>query len=608
MALTEAYGKLWHINGDYGEDKDLQTRLFQIITASFESLTPQAILEAVCFDSSKPPDHYEKLDSDHVAGLYSSFLKVNGDGCLEYEHLSAKAFVEEIRVSNIRPFSSHESHKTIAEIAICAIERPSHRLWIDSNIDLVGRGLSPRASFKGTGLTLPEEQEEYMSKLSLMDSHGFGSYLFEFWLQHCQIFSCDQHFIQQMSNLVQRANPAFEGWVLYVAEYWDWYHNTLTRVSGQKPHARRPIPFLCMVSFGFSPISHIADQPALLQGFEDRTVRNLDGQTALHVACDASNINIVEDLLKLEYASQGSYFALLSVKDHRGCIPLNLATDHDVIKLLLQYELREPRKSPASPTSNGSSRSQLLHFRDYNGFMAIEKILMRDEDLFAWIFQRSLVEPQAMSELFSSAIESMRSDSVKRLLENGANPNMKIDGRISVLSFALLCSRIDCAKQLFDHGARLKEGEELRSVFERAVMHFDVRVLDFLHSCGVSMDTDYKGPGLTALSWAVTSQNLDLIDFLLDRGANVHRTKGPAGVTCRTLLRRAVSKGNIMMAELLLDHGADVNASSANFSTPLASAVSHGNREMAEFLIDRGADATLLNTSDNEALDTIIQR
>lgn len=155
MALKEAYEKLWAINGDGGRDKDLQIRLFQIITASFASLTPEILLEAVSFDS-KNPDHYEELEKDHLERLYSSFLKVNDQGRLEYEHLSAKKFVEEIRDSDEAIFSSAESHRTMADIGICALERPFHRLWSNANIDLVGRATNLGAS----------------SRISRLNDHG----------------------------------------------------------------------------------------------------------------------------------------------------------------------------------------------------------------------------------------------------------------------------------------------------------------------------------------------------------------------------------------------------------------------------------------------------
>lgn len=622
MALAEAYKKLWQINGDYGEDKDLQTRLFQIITASFESLTPQRILEAVCFDSSTPPDHYEELHSDHVAGLYSSFLRVNREGYLEYEHLSAKMFVEEMEYSNKRPFSSQESHQRMAEIAICAIEQPSHRIWIDANIDLVGRGPSPKASLRRPDLTIPEEVTDAHFRHALENSSLFGSYLFRFWLRHCQVLRHEEQFIQRMSDLFQRARPSFQGWVISQAECYGFrslpYRNTLTRPANQGSEARQTSPFLCMVSFGFHPISYTADQPALLQGFEDSKVRNLDGKTALHVACEASDIKIVEDLLKLEYMNQGSYSASLSVKDNRGRIPLHLAIDHNMAKMLLQYELRELRGSLASTPSTGPTRSQLLHVRDNNLQMAIYYIVERGGDLITWILRESLVEPPALNELLYHALGGRAPripirgpKTVNLLLENGADPNMNIEGCTSALSLALLKTRTDIAQMLLDHGARweeCKESEDLKSTFDRAVSNVDLNMLDFLHGMGLSMDTDYKVPGFTALSHAVTSQRLDVIEFLLERGADVNRTRGTAGATRRTVLHRAVSKGNVKMAELLLDHGADVNASPANFSTPLASAVTHGNREMAELLMSRGADATLLRTSDKETLDEMIQR
>lgn len=62
----------------------------------------------------------------------------------------------------------------------------------------------------------------------------------------------------------------------------------------------------------------------------------------------------------------------------------------------------------------------------------------------------------------------------------------------------------------------------------------------------------------TALQAAVATQNADLIQILLDSGADVN---APAGtVYRRTALQAAAEDRNTKILELLLSHGADVNA------------------------------------------------
>lgn len=91
-AIKKAYESLWEINSDGNQYKKLQFRLFQIMTAAYEDLKPQSLLEAVRFDPDNP-DECEDLDLEQLTSIYSGFLQVNSNGYLEYEHLSAKIFV-----------------------------------------------------------------------------------------------------------------------------------------------------------------------------------------------------------------------------------------------------------------------------------------------------------------------------------------------------------------------------------------------------------------------------------------------------------------------------------------------------------------------------------
>lgn len=392
MALMDAYEKLWAINGDGGRDKDLQIRLFHIITASFASLTPSMLLEAVSFDS-KSPDQYKKLEHDHLERLYSSFLKVNHQGRLEYEHLSAKRSVEEISDSNEAVFSSAESHRTLAGIGICALEL-SHRVWSNAGIDLVGLGANPGDSLR---IILDSKRASWITHEEVIgrntEPDRFGHYLDRFWIRHCQQLNRDEQIIQRMSDLFQRAHPALEGWIiskaqadaqLFPLDNGICYRNSLIRVAGQDGEEVRLSPFLCMVSFGFSPISRLTDSPTLLPGFKDAIIRNLDTKTPLHIACQGSNIQVVEDLLELELSRQGSCLALLTMEDYGGQIPLHNALNDKSAKILLQYEMKEPSNTLIVC---GSRTSRMLHWknkRDHTPF-EVSICYFCSEDLILWI-------------------------------------------------------------------------------------------------------------------------------------------------------------------------------------------------------------------------------
>ncbi|KAH8901754.1 ankyrin [Thozetella sp. PMI_491] len=96
--------------------------------------------------------------------------------------------------------------------------------------------------------------------------------------------------------------------------------------------------------------------------------------------------------------------------------------------------------------------------------------------------------------------------------------------------------------------------------------------------------------GRTALQAAAGMGNIDLIEILLEVGADANAPPAPRrGVTA---LQAAAIKGYIRVAQLLLDAGADVNAAPAakEGRTALQGAAEHGRIDMLQLLINAGAD------------------
>ena len=92
--------------------------------------------------------------------------------------------------------------------------------------------------------------------------------------------------------------------------------------------------------------------------------------------------------------------------------------------------------------------------------------------------------------------------------------------------------------------------------------------------------------GETPLHWAAVSGNLDLVRFLLDKGAIVD-AKNARGLTP---LFFTAAQGRPPAAGLLIERGADVNARNPLGMTPLITAVEQGAVELVQTLIAAGAD------------------
>jgi len=95
--------------------------------------------------------------------------------------------------------------------------------------------------------------------------------------------------------------------------------------------------------------------------------------------------------------------------------------------------------------------------------------------------------------------------------------------------------------------------------------------------------------GRFPLEMAAQTGQMDVVRFLLEKGADVHMARGGA----TALHMAAIYGGKTELIALLLERGADINARTANGATPLDLAVIGRQKKVAEFLLDRGGEMNL---------------
>ncbi|KAL2816444.1 ankyrin repeat-containing domain protein [Aspergillus cavernicola] len=106
-----------------------------------------------------------------------------------------------------------------------------------------------------------------------------------------------------------------------------------------------------------------------------------------------------------------------------------------------------------------------------------------------------------------------------------------------------------------------------------------------------SADVDHlpRGCSRTALQKVVESGNLELVDLLLEAGANVNAN--PASDGGATALQLAAIQGYLVIARRLIELGANINAAKAKFNgrTALEGAAENGRIDMLHLLLSEGA-------------------
>ncbi len=211
----------------------------------------------------------------------------------------------------------------------------------------------------------------------------------------------------------------------------------------------------------------------------------------------------------------------------------------------------EPMEAINPGVQNKEKKPQMtLHFAAQEGKEEIVKSLLKDGALV------NAAGQQGQTPLHIAAYNGQDSI-VKILLENGADANIKNENGLTPIFLAISQGKVKAAKLLLEA------------------------------KNATTNPTDSNG--LTPLHKSATVGNKEMVQLLLDKGAELH-AKDPNG---NTALHLAAYFGKEDAVKILLERKAAVDARSHKDTTPLDYAVLQGQEGVVKILLEQGALANV---------------
>ena len=233
------------------------------------------------------------------------------------------------------------------------------------------------------------------------------------------------------------------------------------------------------------------------------------------------------------------------------------------------------------------------HTMSLNAFF---KTLDREngEDLFNYYlengFDVNAVDEEGRTYLFR-LIEDRKPYSnktkkkIKFLLDKGANPNIK--NSTDQFMLAYVNDDVDVLNLLLEYGAN----PNIKNAWGNTPLHYSPnrKVAELLLNSGVDIDAKNTIYGETPLMVCVNAGKYKMIEFLLNKGADVN-LPNDGGVTP---LYEAVVGEDEDIVNLLLDKGANPNKETKRGWYPIHKAIGDENKHLIKLLLEHGADVNV---------------
>lgn len=336
---------------------------------------------------------------------------------------------------------------------------------------------------------------------------------------------------------------------------------------------------------------------ALVQALVDRgidlTVTNGDGDTALHVATRADDVETASILLKA-----GSN---IDARDKEGRTALQLAEEIQMEEIVVL--LKSAVETLEDSITLLERANEVMPAFHLTGKDQQEDIVLQPEVVVDIVPHRIAVDIELSdgyghTPLIQAALKGDVA-AVRRLLDSGAVIDAKAGNGDTALHKAAYTGHMEVVEILLAGGAGVSTVCSSKyTPLHEAARNGNTDIVKKLLTVGAQIEAKTNA-GATALHMAAERGGVETVNVLLKHGAQLESTERNE----MTALHRAAGRGREGVVNILLEHKAQLEARSDE-GTPLKIALKWGHKETAQILIDAGAQ-TKVDRLGNAVLRTL---